>query len=129
MTEVLYQLGEDGRQAIFALRDESCELGVINVARSYLRFAETLGIKGPVFLHCTLIDCEGARIGAAMHFRHSLTHFLDRSPCVLPPVELNCDMTNFEFTIRRWCDNLWQAFGPAASPNFGEDGKWKRKSR
>jgi len=125
MAEIAYAAGQDGSYQI--VRDNYCEKVVFDFVRHYLKFCAAAGITAPIRMYSAIIGCKGAHFST--HYGDPSDHSIDRSPAILPSVEivdLDADVIPL---LRRWCDTFAQAAGLERSLSFDDDGAWHERRR
>lgn len=122
MSDVGYPLNSQTERSSYIVRSGLLERSVFDIVQAYLRFCKTIGFEQPVWLFSALVECEGFRMTDG--FRDMSRKAVDRSPAVLPELEITSFDTVIEQLLRPWCDGLWQAGGHECSLSYDQDGDW-----
>jgi hypothetical protein len=123
MSDVGYPLHSGAKNSPYVVRESLVERAVCVLVADYIRFCEDVGIDAPVWLHSALVECNGFCI-ARGRFRDLSETAVDRSPAVLPVLEITNFATDGEQLLQPWCDTFWQACGLERSFNYHPDGRW-----
>ena len=123
MSDVGYPVNHHAENSPYAMRVGLVERAAFEVVGDYLKVCQAVEFKPPLWLFSALLECKGFRVAKGM-FRDLSNGAIDRSPALLPELEI----TDFEFDtqqlLRPWCDTLWQASGLERSFNYDQDGNW-----
>jgi|GEM_PF-4148689 len=107
------------------LRDTDCEMAVQQAVGEYLRFCKAMSLLPPVHLFSALVACSGVRVWTDRRFFDVSDHAIDRSPLMLPDIEIDSLDADPTKLLRIWGDSLWQACGMLRSFNYDEAGNWR----
>jgi hypothetical protein len=119
MSDLVHKL--DGNSI---LRVTSCEQGMFWLVDAYLHFCKDIGIKPPIWLFATLVNCHGARLPTHPRWMNLSEAAIDRSLAHLPEMKITSYEDKAEKLLRPLCDSIWQAAGVERSLSYDKDGNW-----
>jgi hypothetical protein len=123
MSDVGCRFNASTQNGPYVIRCGLIERAVFEVVDDFLKFCQATDFKPPLWLFSALINCTGFRMVTGMY--HDLSDkAVDRSPAILPHLEITNLDGNVQDLLRPWCDALWQASGLERSLNYRQDGKW-----
>lgn len=127
MSDVGYPVNQQMENSLYTIRCSLTERAVFEVVHDYLRFCQAVDFEPPVWLFSALVECKGFRMMTDRRFRDLSEKAVDRSPAVLPELEITNFDTDSQQILHPWCDALWQASGLERSLNYDQDGNWRER--
>lgn len=124
MSDVGYPVHPQAEKSPYAIRCGLTERSVFEVVHDYLRFCKTIEFVPPVWLFSALVECKGFRMMTDRRFRDLSEMAVDRSPAILPELEISKFDAEPHELLHPWCDFFWQASGVERSFNFDQEGNW-----
>lgn len=98
------------------------EMWVMDALKQYLSASAEAGVEPPFWVMLTFLGVKGFYAPVM----HRNPQPIDRDVLRLPEVLYNDRTAKLEAIVRPMFDALWQAAGLEGSPNFGDNGLWRR---
>lgn len=125
LTDVFRVERTNREQKLF--RDVYTEESILRMVNGYSNFCKSAGLTGPFQLHSAIVGCKDVCVCMDWSWREFTTFGVDRSPAILPALEIPDFGEPAHRLLRPWCDLLWQAFGLERSLNYDQNGNWRER--
>ena len=116
-----YLQDEKGEISVSALEEE-----LIEVTPKYLEIQRRLNVEIPCFVMISLIGIKGYKL-AVDRQAPWVRHVIDRNELFLPNAAIDSFDCKSDRVLRPLFDRIWNTAGYPKSPNYDENGNWKRR--